>query len=98
MVALKAVVIALGVLILGTIGVIVVVLFNRDTGGTAAGGPRAPFHVTFELGDGCAVVESRVTEGQLMVRTDGPGACPRIHLVDLATGEVAGTVELAPAP
>ena len=54
--------------------------------------------MTFELGDGCAVVESRVTEGQLMVRTDGPGACPRIHLVDLATGEVAGTVELAPAP
>ncbi len=98
MVALKAVVIALGVLILGTIGVIAVVLFNRGADVTAAGDPGAPFRVTFELGEGCLVAESRVAEGRLMIRTEGPGACPRIHLVDLATGEVAGTVELAPAP
>ena len=98
MVALKAVVIALGVLILGTIGVIAAVLFNRGVDGPAAGDSHAPFHVTFELDEGCRVAESRVAEGQLMIRTEGPGACPRIHLVDLATGEAAGTIELAPAP
>ncbi len=98
MVALKAVVIALGALILGTLAVIAVVLYNRTADGTAEAAPPAPFHVTLGIGAGCEVVESRVGRGRLLVRTDGPGACRRIHLIDLKAGTAIGTVELAPAP
>lgn len=98
MVALKAVVIALGALILGTIVVIAVVLFNRTADGTAEDASTAPFHVTLDIGPGCEVVETRVDRERLMVRTGGPGACRRIYLMDLEAGTAIGTVELAPVP
>ena len=95
MVALKTVVIALGVLILGTFGVIAVALYNRAADGTAGTDLSEPYHATLVIGADCVVVESQMSQGRLLVRTDGAGACRRIHLIDLESGAVIGTIALS---
>ena len=96
MAALKALVIGMGVLIAVGLAVVVITIFNR--GGAPEG--RGFGTVPLVIGDGCRVVEAAVSDDRLVLRTEGPAGtgCARAHVLDLATGTVRGTVEIAPAP
>jgi hypothetical protein len=59
--------------------------------------PRAFGGAVLNVGAGCEIAETRADAGRLIVRTDGPGACRRIHIVDLATGASLGTLDVLPA-
>lgn len=49
------------------------------------------------VGAGCEIAETRADAGRLIVRTEGPGTCRRIHILDLATGASLGTLDVLPA-
>lgn len=65
----------------------------------ASGAPpaRAFGGAVLNVGAGCEIAETRADAGRLIVRTDGPGACRRIHILDLATGASLGTLDVLPA-
>ncbi len=64
--------------------------------GAAGPAPRAFGGAVLNVGAGCEIVETRADAGRLIVRTDGPGACRRIHILDLATGASLGTLDVLP--
>lgn len=109
MAMLKGLIIFMGVLIVVGLGVVGVTIYNRATkpkAGTeapaaaspaASAAPRAFGSAVLNVGAGCEIAETRVEGGRLIVRTDGPGACRRIHVVDLATGATLGTLDVLPA-
>ncbi|MGE0095006.1 MAG: hypothetical protein AB7M05_02565 [Alphaproteobacteria bacterium] len=110
MAMLKGLIIFMGVLIVIGVGVIGVTIFNRmnkpkvemsETAPAAsapiAGMPRAFGGAVLNVGAGCEIAEMRADAGRLIVRTDGPGACRRIHILDLATGASLGTLDVLPA-
>lgn len=49
------------------------------------------------VGQSCEIAETRADGDRLIVRTEGPGACRRIHVVDLVTGATLGTLDVLPA-
>jgi hypothetical protein len=113
--ALKILVIVMGVLIvIGTI-IVVATIANRvsrlgqdapaapiaaDVPETAAPGPLASFgDVSVALPDGCRVVEMTPAGERLLLRLGSIARCNRILVVDLGTGRLLGSIELAaPAP
>ncbi|MGE3477804.1 MAG: hypothetical protein AB7H70_18540 [Rhodospirillaceae bacterium] len=111
MAMLKGLIIFMGVLIVIGVGVIGVTIFNRmnkpkvelsETAPAAASAPVASVPRAFggavlNVGAGCEIAETRADAGRLIVRTDGPGACRRIHILDLATGASLGTLDVLPA-
>ena len=97
MVALKAVVIFMGVLILAGIAVVAFTIVGgaggdrADGGGGKAGGFGA---IRLEGVAGCRIVESATDDGRLVLRTEGQGpGCGRVHVLDLETGKTLGTIE-----
>lgn len=113
MAMLKGLIIFMGVLIVVGLGVVGVTIYNRATKPkvgteTAAStpaaaspaantAPRAFGSAVLNVGAGCEIAETRAEDGRLIVRTDGPGACRRIHVVDLSTGATLGTLDVLPA-
>ena len=65
--------------------------------GTPLASPHAFGGAVLNIGAGCEIAETRADGGRLIVRTDGPGACRRIHILDLATGASLGTLDVLPA-
>lgn len=65
--------------------------------GAAIPAPRAFGGAVLNVGAGCEIAETRADAGRLIVRTEGPGACRRIHILDLATGASLGTLDVLPA-
>ena len=65
--------------------------------GASSAPPRAFGGAVLNVGAGCEIAETRADAGRLIVRTDGPGACRRIHILDLATGASLGTLDVLPA-
>lgn len=65
--------------------------------GAPSAPPRAFGGAVLNVGAGCEIAETRADAGRLIVRTDGPGACRRIHILDLATGASLGTLDVLPA-
>lgn len=67
----------------------------------APGAPLAPSRAfggaVLNIGAGCEIAETRADGGRLIVRTDGQGACRRIHILDLSTGASLGTLDVLPA-
>ncbi|MHB1219766.1 MAG: hypothetical protein ACYC1L_16360 [Alphaproteobacteria bacterium] len=66
-------------------------------GAPLAAQPRAFGGAVLNVGAGCEIAETRADAGRLIVRTDGSGACRRIHIIDLATGASLGTLDVLPA-
>lgn len=112
MAMLKGLIIFMGVLIVLGLGVIGVTIFKRSTkpkteavetsapavpSAPITGASRAFGSAVLNVGAGCEIAETRAEAGRLIVRTDGPGACRRIHILDLATGATLGTLEILPA-
>ena len=103
--ALKALVIAMAVLIAAGLGVIVVALVERageplsDSPKAAAGAP-AFGEVRVPVPAGARLVETTVAGDRLILRLRLADGAARIVVVDLATGRRLGTVRLvlAPAP
>lgn len=111
--ALKILVIVMGVLIVIGTTIVVVTIFNRmnrlgegapavttDAGAPAETGPLASFgDVSVPLPDGCRVVEMTPAGERLLLRLGSIARCNRILVVDLGTGQLLGSIELAePAP
>jgi len=98
MVALKALIIVMGALILAGVAIIGVTLVNRASE-PRKGQAAAPGFVAkaLNVGPGCAVAETRLDGGRLVVRTEGPAGCRRIHILDLGTGEALGVIDMLPA-
>ena len=111
MAALKGLIIFMGILIVVGLGIVGVTIFNRmnkpkgeateaapaAVSAPMAGAPRAFGGAVLNVGAGCEIVETRPDAGRLVVRTDGPGACRRIHVLDLTTGATLGTFDVLPA-
>ena len=111
MAMLKGLIIFMGVLIVIGVGIVGVTIFNRmnkpkveqpETAPSAvaapvAGASRAFGGAVLNVGAGCEIAETRADAGRLIVRTDGLGACRRIHILDLATGASLGTLDILPA-
>lgn len=108
---LKGLIIFMGLLIVVGVAVIGVTIFNRmdkpkvevaETASATApaaslAAARAFGGAVLNVGAGCEIAETRADAGRLIVRTDGPGACRRIHVLDLTTGASLGTLDVLPA-
>ena len=70
---------------------------SAPVAGAPSAPPRAFGGAVLNVGAGCEIAETRADAGRLIVRTDGPGACRRIHILDLATGASLGTLDVLPA-
>ena len=108
---LKGLIIFMGILIVVGLGIVGVTIYNRATkpkveapetapaavSAPMAGAPRAFGGAVINVGAGCEIAETRAEAGRLIVRTDGPGACRRIHILDLTTGASLGMFDVLPA-
>ena len=92
----------MGLLILAGLGLLVYGMVNQVSEVAGPGGlvaPDAPGgfdEVEIPLPAGCSVVETRVDDDRLIVRTDGPDSfepCQKIIIIDLESGEVLGRVQ-----
>ena len=91
---LKGLIIVMGVLIVAGLAVVAVTITGR-MGGSAPKSGKAGFGASaLAIGPGCSIVETRLAGERLLVRTDGGAGCPRIHIVDVATGAVLGTLDI----
>ena len=88
---LKAVVIALGVLLLALLAAIVW-RFAGLAGGAGSAGARGFGEVKLELPPGCRVVEATAGDGRILLRIGEGAACERVLLVDPSSGRVTGTL------
>lgn len=98
--ALKALVIALGVLILVAAGVIAVTIYKRATNGIEDAGAGAAGFGNKELAlPAGAVLEDMTASGKhLVLRLRLADGSPRIMVIDLATGEPLGELDFAVQP
>ncbi len=108
MAALKALVIAMALLIVAGMGLIAWGLYEKAAdpgfklfaGDGEAAPPQAsvrPFgRVDLELPAGCTIADSRPDGERLYVRVGPPGPCARIVVVDIVRGRVLGTVSVSP--
>jgi len=62
--------------------------------GTVASTPMGEIRVP--LPDGCTIVEMHPYGQRLYLRTGPAGTCERVLIVDLSTGQLLGTMILAP--
>ena len=108
MAALKALVIAMALLIVAAMGLIAWGFYEKaadpdfklfaDDGETAPQeAPARPFgRVDLNLPSGCAITGSRPDGERLYVHVGPPGPCARIVVVDIVRGRVLGTVAVSP--
>lgn len=105
--ALKFAVVGMGVLIVLGLAVIFVTIAKRMTAGKGpevaavveAPPPRpaAPFGDTLvAIPRGARMVDFRVEGGRILLHVRPPGLDDVIHVLDLETGKVLGTVTVAP--
>lgn len=91
-----ALVIIMGVLIvIGTI-VVVATIANRMSGGAVeTARPVAAFDIVdLPMPAGCQVVETVATDARLILRLGSGERCNHVLVVDLATGQLLGTLRL----
>ncbi len=93
---LKALVIGMGVLILGGFALVAVALVSRVTDSDESGFGATEVPVP----DGCSVAETLAEGDRLLLRLEGPEArgCAQVVVVDLDSGEVRGRLQLRPGP
>ena len=93
---LKALVIGMGVLILGGFVLVAVALVSRLTDGGESGFGATEVPVP----DGCSVAETLAEGDRLLLRLEGPEArgCAQVVVVDLDSGTVQGRLQLRPGP
>ena len=107
--SIKALVIFMGLLILAGLGLLVYGVVGQVSEVSDAGAPPdAPPEATggfdeteIPLPAGCSVVETRVDDNRLIVRTDGPlgnKPCQKIIIIDLESGAELGRITFAPQP
>jgi hypothetical protein len=91
---LKGLIIVMGILIVAGLAVVAVTITGR-MGGSAPKASKAGFgQAALAIGAGCSIVETQLAGDRLLVRTDGAAGCPRIHIVDVATGAVLSTLDI----
>jgi hypothetical protein len=94
---LLALVIIMGVLIVVGLVVVVVTIANRLSGPDAAeqASPRVPFDtVELSVPPGCQIVETVAADDRLILWLGTGERCARLLVVDLATGQLLGTLRL----
>ncbi len=103
--SIKALVIFMGLLILAGLGLLVYGVVGQVSEVSDAGAPSEAtggFDETeIPLPAGCSVVENRVDDNRLIVRTDGPlgnKPCQEIIIIDLESGAELGRITFAPQP
>lgn len=108
MAALKALVIAMALLIVAGMGLMAWGLYEKAAdpgfkpfaGGGEAAPPQAsvrPFgRLDLDLPSGCAIADSRPDGERLYVHVGPPGPCARIVVIDIVGGRVLGTVKVSP--
>lgn len=97
-----ALVILMGAVIVIGLIVVVVTIASRliDAARTDDSGIAAPSFevVDIPISDGCQVVET-VSDGDRLILRLGAGArCDQLLIIDIRTGELAGRINLVPAP
>ena len=91
---LKALVIVMGVLIVAGLAVVVATIASRSSGG---GGDTAGFGVArIAIPPGATVVGTTATGQRLVVRLRLADGTARLVVIDPATGQRLGTIDLAP--
>jgi hypothetical protein len=97
---LIALVIIMGVVIVAGLVVVVVTIANRMVGGrpTPAAATALPSFGTVDLPvpAGCQVMETTTANDRLILRLGGGERCNQLLIVDMASGKLLGTLELAP--
>jgi hypothetical protein len=102
---LKALVIIMGVLIVAGFAVIVVTLINRSVGAPPqeSGAPvsavtksvaATPYKTEIPIPAGATIVETDSGDGRLIIRLRLATGAARILMVDPATGQRVGTIDL----
>lgn len=89
MTALKLLVAVMGVLIVLGLGAVAWRGYDLLSRGEA---PRDFGDVRLGLPDGCRIIEARPDGGRLIVQAGEGGGCERVYILDLATGELMGTI------
>ena len=92
MAALKALVIFLGVLIVGGFAVVAVTIYNR------AAAPKADKVVSIPVPPGGPAIDMTAAEDRIVLRYRLPNGQERLVLVNARTGQPAGTIDLVPTP
>jgi hypothetical protein len=92
---MKAVVIGMGVLILAGFVTVAVTLVMRAQGGSA---PRQPFQNLVTLPAGAAVVETRMGDGQIVLRLQANDGSQLLVVLSATDGSVRGRINLAVQP
>ncbi len=87
--ALKLLVAAMGVLIVLGLGAVAWRSYDLLSGGDK---PRDFGDVRLGLPAGCRIIEARPDGGRLIVQAGEGGGCERVYILDIATGEVLGTI------
>ncbi|MFO0995444.1 MAG: hypothetical protein U1F33_02090 [Alphaproteobacteria bacterium] len=91
---LKGLIIVMGVLIVAGLGVVAVTITNR-MGGAAPKASKGGFGAAaLAIGPGCQIVETQLSGDRMLVRTGGGAGCARIHIVDVTTGALVGTLDV----
>ena len=103
---IKALVIGLGVLLVGGIALLIYGISQKASDpqykmfrgkAPAVAAPVASFGETrIPLPEGCTVAEMRAEGDRLFLRIGPPGACERIVIIDLGTGQPTGSIWLRP--
>jgi hypothetical protein len=97
---LMALVIIMGVLIVTGIVVVVVTIASRMGGGQpkAAATAGSSFGtVDLPVPADCQVLETTAADDRLILRLGGSESCNRLLIVDMTSGKLLGTLQLAPA-
>ncbi len=104
MLALKALVIVMGVLIVAGLAVVGVTIYNRMqaraelSAAADAGAPPAFDRATVPLPAGCRVAALHPAGERLLLQLEGIAGCQQILVVDLRSGRLLGRLDLTPAP
>lgn len=95
---LLALVIVLGVLIVAALVVVVVTMVNRMSGpDRETSAPSAAFQSReVPIPAGCQVVETVTSADRVILRLGTGERCNQLLILDLATGNPLGTVQLVP--
>jgi len=101
--ALKILVAVMGVMLVVGLAVVVATIIHRATqrqsSSPAAASPAASFgHTAVTLPAGARVLEMREAGGRLVLRLQRTDGSETLLVLDLATGNEIGTVDLKPGP
>ncbi len=90
--ALKALVIGMGILIVLGLALVAYGLVGRSSKQDV--GVAGFDTLKLALPPGCNIAEARVSDGHLVVRSDGPmeRGCQQVFLIDMASGKILGRV------